>query len=508
MTSKYITTPIYYVNGLPHIGHAHTSIMGDILKRFSLMQGIPTLYSTGTDEHGQKIQQVIEQSGQQPEVFLAAQAKQFRDLFDRCNVAYDVFVRTTDSHHKTLVREILQNLYDRNLIVKKQYTGLYCIGCEQFKTEGELDAMGRCKDHLTPPQKQTETNYFFDLEKHRSWLIDWLKQSDQLIQPESYRREILGMLNEPLEDLCISRPKSRVWHGIELPFDPDFVAYVWFDALLNYVSNIGYGHSDKFDFWWSNVMHIMAKDIIKTHLIYWPIMLRAIGIDPPKFYRIHGYWVGEGGQKMSKSLGNVVDPYQIIDAISVDALRYYLAKNMGGGDAQISKDLIESTYNTDLANNIGNLHSRVLKFVFKRCEGKVPEPIEITDDDNKLGRFVADKLQHIVNTADLLTLPETIKTLLQIADRLNTHYNDVEPWKLVKDDSQRTRFLSICYTMLDCLHMYFRAFYPIIPETAEKALQSLGLAKNSYQENASFIPGTLKPGTLLGEIHNLFPRIE
>ncbi|HPQ41465.1 MAG TPA: class I tRNA ligase family protein, partial [bacterium] len=258
MAPQYITTPIYYVNGSPHIGHAHTSIMGDILKRFNLMRGDPTFYSTGTDEHGQKIQQVIEESGADAETFLAAQAKQFKDLFDRCNVAYDVFVRTTDAHHKTIVREVLQNLYDKGLIRKKEYTGLYCVGCEQFKMEAELDGEGRCRDHLTVPQKQTETNYFFGLEAHRPWLIDWLKSNDDLIRPESYRREILGMLNEPLEDLCISRPKSRVWHGIELPFDPDFVSYVWFDALLNYTSNIGMYHNPDFDMWWNNVTHIMA----------------------------------------------------------------------------------------------------------------------------------------------------------------------------------------------------------------------------------------------------------
>lgn len=509
MNSKYITTPIYYVNGSPHIGHAHTSIMGDILKRFSMMQGVSTLYSTGTDEHGQKIQQVIEQSGQSADDFLAAQAKQFRDLFDRCNVSYDIFVRTTDAGHKKLVQEVLQDLYDRGLIRKKEYTGLYCVGCEQFKTEGELDEQGRCKDHLTLPQKQTETNYFFGLEEHRQWLIDWLKGDDNLIQPESYRREILGMLTEPLEDLCISRPKSRVWHGIELPFDSDFVSYVWFDALLNYVSNIGVGHNRNFDYWWNNVTHIMAKDIIKTHIIYWPIMLKAAGLKPPKQYRIHGYWVGEGGQKMSKSLGNVVDPNEVIDHLGVDALRYYLTKGMGGNDAQISKDLIEATYNTDLANNIGNLHSRVLKFVEKRFDGKVPDAPVITDADRELQQYVAETARQIMDTVDLVTLPDAVKSILQMADRLNTHYNDAEPWKLAKDDSVRDRFLSVCYVMLDCLQMVFRVLYPIIPETAGKALVSIGVAApGNRPEKVEFAPGTLQQGSSLGPIENLFPRIQ
>lgn len=509
MAPQYITTPIYYVNGSPHIGHAHTSIMGDILKRFNLMQGDPTFYSTGTDEHGQKIQQVIEASGVEAETFLANQAKRFRDLFDRCNVAYDIFVRTTDPGHKSIVREVLQNLYDKGLIRKKEYTGLYCLGCEQFKMAAELDEQGRCRDHLVEPQKQTETNYFFGLEDHRAWLVDWLKSNDDLIRPESYRREILGMLDEPLEDLCISRPKNRVWHGIELPFDPEFVSYVWFDALLNYTSNIGMYHNPEFDVWWDNVTHIMAKDIIKTHIIYWPIMLRAAGFKPPRRYRIHGYWVGEGGQKMSKSLGNVVDPFEIIDAIGVDPLRYYLARTMGGNDAQISRDLIEAVYNTDLANNIGNLHSRVLKFIAKRCEHRVPEVAEIHADDRELQTGIADTCRELVGNVDLITLPDTVKTMLQMADRLNTYYNDCEPWKRVKDDSQRDRFLSICYVMLDCLRMFFQVLHPIIPNTANKALTSMGIAPvEGVQKAVDFTPGDLPMGIELGTIENLFPRIQ
>ncbi|MBN1296396.1 methionine--tRNA ligase [bacterium] len=509
MAYQYITTPIYYVNGSPHIGHAHTSIMGDILKRYHLMHGEPTLYSTGTDEHGQKIQQVIEASGMEAEDFLAVQAGRFQELFDRCNVSYDIFVRTTHESHKRIVQEVLQKLYREGLIRKKEYTGLYCVGCEQFKMEAELDDQGRCRDHLTVPQKQTETNYFFALEPHRQWLIDWLTADDTLIRPDNYRREILGMLTEPLDDLCISRPRSRVWHGIVLPFDPNFVSYVWFDALLNYTSNIGMYHHPDFDRWWSNVTHIMAKDIIKTHIIYWPIMLRAAGFNPPKRYRIHGYWVAEGGQKMSKSLGNVVDPSQVIDAFGVDALRYYLAKTMGGNDAQISMELIRAVYNTDLANNIGNLHSRVVKFVTKRCDNRVPAPEAVHPDDQQLQESVARTCREIVDTIDLITLPDTVKSLVHTADTMNTYYNDMEPWKRVKDPSQTDRFLSICYVMLDCLRMFFQAARPIIPESSDKALVSIGAdpvpdIPIAWQPK----PGSLVPGAPMGETDALFPRID
>ncbi|HPQ40951.1 MAG TPA: class I tRNA ligase family protein, partial [bacterium] len=256
----------------------------------------------------------------------------------------------------------------------------------------------------------------------------------------------------------------------------------------------------------------MAKDIIKTHIIYWPIMLRAAGFMPPRRYRIHGYWVAEGGQKMSKSLGNVVDPVEIIDSIGVDPLRYYLARTMGGNDAQISRELITAATNTDLANNIGNLHSRVVKFIAKRCDGRVPETVEIHAGDRALQSDIARTCREIVDHVDLINLPDTVKAILQMADRLNTYYNDCEPWKLVKDESQRERFLSICYVMLDCLRMFFQVLSPIIPESADKALISMGLNPVSTSGTGGsaleFEPGGLPMGIPLGAIENLFPRIE
>jgi len=509
MAPLYITTPIYYVNGNPHIGHAHTSIMGDILKRTGLMRGIETFYSTGTDEHGQKNQEAIEESGLDADSYLTRQSDRFKSLFDRLDVSYDFFARTTRPGHKEVVSRMLADLHSRELIYKKDYTGLYCVGCEQFKKESDLDDQGRCPDHLKPPVRQTETNYFFKISLYQDWLIDLLKQDDILIQPGFYRNEVLAMLDEPLEDLCISRPKTRVTLGIELPFDTEYVTYVWFDALINYISNIQYGENPDFDKWWDNCTHIMAKDIIKTHIIYWPIMLHAIGIKAPHRYRIHGYWVGEGGQKMAKSLGNVVEPNEVIDLVGTDGLRYYLAKSMGGTDSPISIKLITACYNTDLANNIGNLHSRVVKFVKKRCGGIIPEPVKLFDEDTKLQDEIADIARRSLDSIDLTTIPDLVSNALVIADKLNLHFNDTAPWKLVKDESQADRLNSVLYVMLDSLRLFFELLYPVIPETCTLALESLGAKPIvTSAKKHDFVPGLLVKGTELVDSKDLFPRID
>lgn len=507
MQQHYITTPIYYVNGDPHIGHAHTSIMGDILKRNNLMRGIKTLYSTGTDEHGLKNQQAIEASGLDQEQYLSAQSMKFRNLFDRLNVAYDFFARTTRPEHQTTVRKVLENLWQQGHIYKKDYTGLYCVGCEQFKKISDLDEKGHCPDHQKAPVQQSETNYFFRLSLFQDWLIGWLKLDPMRVQPEFYRDEVLSMLTDPLDDLCISRPKSRVRLGIELPFDPDYVTYVWFDALINYISNIDYGTSDSFTETWSKVIHLMAKDIIKTHIIYWPIMLRAIGVEPPWRFRIHGYWVGEGGQKMSKSLGNVVDPNAVVEVVGVDALRYYLARTMGTTDSQISEALVIACYNTDLANNIGNLHSRVVKFATKLTGSTVPTPLQLHPDDREIQEWTARKATSLQEKLDLMTIPDLAHGLVEIADRLNVHFNNTAPWQLAKQQDGLIRVTSILYAMLDSIRILFELAYPIMPTTANLALQSLGAAIITHDAIVhTFEPGRLTSGISFGPMTTLFPR--
>lgn len=316
----YITTPIYYVNGAPHVGHAHTSVMGDILKREYRMQNKNVFFTTGVDEHGQKNQKAIEKSGCSAQEYLDNRCAEFRSLADKLNVKYDYFVRTSNESHKKAVQYVLNEVNHKGLIISKEYEGLYCVGCEMYKTQSDLDENGCCPDHQIKPILMKENNYFFKLSEYQEWLIDYIKTHPEWIQPTHYANEILHLLEEPLPDLCISRTKERCNLGVELPFDSNYVAYVWFDALINYISSIGYPEKQlNFDKYWGNSVHLMAKDIIKTHCIYWPIMLKAIGLEPQNRNYIHGYWTGEGGIKMSKTIGNVVDPFEIIEEYGADA---------------------------------------------------------------------------------------------------------------------------------------------------------------------------------------------
>jgi methionyl-tRNA synthetase len=361
MSELYLTTPIYYVNGDPHIGNAHTGIMADILKRAAQMRGVDVFLTTGTDEHGQKNEEAVEHSGLQVGEYLERQSGRFKALFDSLQITYDMFVRTTSPRHMDGVRIFEQMLYDSNLLVKKKYHGTYCSGCEQFKKTSDLDGNGRCIEHPSLVSEELdETNYFLPIEPFRQWLVDWIETHPLWVQPERYRNELRQMLQTPLDDLCISRPRTRVRLGIELPFDHDYVTYVWFDALINYITNVGWP-DQKYAKWWSCARHLIGKDILKTHCIYWPIMLKSIGVEPPAAVAVHAYWLGAGGLKMSKTLGNVVDPNEVVQILGADALRFYLAKNMRSTcDTQIALPLIIRTYNADLANKVGNTLSRLV----------------------------------------------------------------------------------------------------------------------------------------------------
>jgi len=301
---SYITTPIYYVNGAPHIGHAYTSIVADILKRNRQAQGVEMLLSTGVDEHGQKNQEAAADLGMEISAYLDMRCAEFREVFDKFDVQYDYFVRTSRDGHKQAVADMEQSIFDKDLIVKHAYTGIYCKGCEEFKKESDLTEDGQCPLHPTMKVEQTdETNYFLKMEPFRERLLKHIEDDPDFVTPPAFRTELKQMLSEPLEDLCISRPKSRVTLGVELPFDTDFVTYVWFDALANYLTNIDWPNGD-YAGWWADVEHLIGKDILKPHGVYWPIMLMAAGLPLPKRLSVHSHWTGAGGVKMSKSIGN------------------------------------------------------------------------------------------------------------------------------------------------------------------------------------------------------------
>jgi methionyl-tRNA synthetase len=332
----YITTPIYYVNAEPHLGHAYTTIVADVLNRFHRLLGEESYFLTGTDEHGDKIVTAAEKAGQSTGQYVEKMSRLFQNLWPKLRISNDQFIRTTDPAHQETVKYILMKVKERGDIYFSDYTGLYCLGCERFYTEREL-VDGKCPDHQTEPVQISEANYFFRMSKYQSWLIDYINANPQFIRPERFRNEVLSFLKDPLDDLCISRPKTRLQWGITLPFDENYVTYVWFDALINYVSALGYPGGALYEKFWPVAQHLVAKDILKPHGIYWPCMLKSAGIEPYQHLNVHGYWnVNQG--KMSKSIGNVVKPLALVDVYGLDVFRYFLIREMVFGlDSEFMK---------------------------------------------------------------------------------------------------------------------------------------------------------------------------
>ena len=501
----YITTPIYYVNGDPHIGHAHTSLMGDMLKRSYMMNGYDVFYTTGVDEHGQKNQSAIEASGLSTGDYLDRQSKIFCDLFDLLNVGYDAFVRTTEDKHKRAVQHILALVNDKGLITKKEYEGLYCIGCEMFKLKADLNEDGLCADHQTKPVLMKESNYFFSLSTFQDWLIDHIKSNPDWIQPRHYCNEILNLLKEPLPDLCISRPKERCSLGIDLPFDGDYVAYVWFDALINYISSLGYPDEDtSFHEYWDTCTHLMAKDILKTHCIYWPIMLKSIGLEPQHRSYIHGYWTGEGGIKMSKTIGNVVDPHSVIEMFGVDPFRYFLARTMGENESSISYDLIKGCYNSELTNTISNGLYRTMTLASKEFSGVYPEVQKFREDDEVFLSSVAEEARNVSSEPPSLgQINSRARKTFEIGKMINLHFDKSAPWILVKAED-RNDFNSCILSCIEALRLMAEVAYPIIPDSSEKILKSLGIS--ARWSNYEVIPRLIKAGDSFDPPFVLFQR--
>src|SRR5690606_31322064 len=374
----YATTPIYYVNAVPHIGHAYTTILVDVVTRFHRLKGDDTFFLTGTDEHGENIQRAAEAHGKTPQEYVDEVSGKFKATWDRLGIRYDDFIRTTEPRHQQVVQEVLQRVYDAGDIVYGEYAGLYCVKCERYYTDKEL-VDGKCPQHEIAPEHRTEANYFFRMEKYRSWLRDLLHEQPDLIRPERYRNEVLAMLREPIGDLSISRPRARVPWGIPLPWDDEHVTYVWFDALINYYSAlVDRGAVERY---WPHVEHFIAKDILKPHGLFWPIMLKAAGIPVYKHLNVHGYWLYDE-RKMSKSLGNVVRPLDLMKKYGNDAFRYFLVRDMTYGlDAGFTEPAIAERINADLANDLGNLLNRTLGMLGRYRDGVVPAAVDMEPID-------------------------------------------------------------------------------------------------------------------------------
>ncbi|MBN2341937.1 MAG: methionine--tRNA ligase, partial [Deltaproteobacteria bacterium] len=512
MTRKiYFTTPIYYVNAEPHIGHLYTTALADMLKRYYQLAGNNAYFQTGTDEHGEKIVQAADKLGITPKQFCDNISGKFRDAWDNININYDDFIRTTDARHKTYVQDILTRVQEAGDIYFDEYTGKYCVGCERYLTDTEL-VDGKCPDHQTAPKEVKEANYFFKMGKYQQQLIQHIEENPDWIRPERFKNEVLSFLKSPLEDLCISRPKTRLEWGIELPFDNKYVTYVWFDALLNYVSGLKETSNGKnlFDEYWQGCNHLIAKDILKTHAIYWPTMLMSAGIPLFNQLDVHGYWM-IGESKMSKSLGNVIRPLSFDAAFGIENLRYFLFKEMKfGADSSFTYDLFVERYNSDLANGLGNLLARNAGLVAKNF-GAIPAATDLTEAEKEL----ADKAQKVVDAYrqnfESRQFAKSIEDVCGLISETDKYITLMEPWKMAKDENRKNELARVLRSGLEICRIAAVLLSPVMPKKCTEILAYLGETRPldgsvSIEELAAF--GAIAEGIEISKPPRFFPRID
>lgn len=502
MSKFYVTTPIYYASAAPHLGTAYTTILADTIARQRRLAGDDVHFLTGTDEHGDKIEEAARKRGLSPQAFVDETSQRYKSLWAELSITHTDFIRTSEERHRQAVRDVLARLHQDGHFYKAAYEGWFCTPCERFWTEKEI-VDGLCPDCRRAVQKLVEENYFFRMGRHQAWLLDHIKRHPEFIQPELRRNEVLGFLSKPLGDLCISRPKSRVGWGIPLPFDAEYVTYVWFDALLNYITAIGYPFEmRRFQRWWPADLHLIGKDIVTPHCVYWPTMLAALDLPLPRTILAHGFWL-VGGEKMSKSKGNVVDPMQILARHGADLFRFYLVREMSPGqDASFTEERFKTIVNADLANNLGNLFSRALTMIEKYAGGKAPpRPAGMSP----LARAVAEDL--LPKLPELLRKDrpeETVALLLAHGDRANRFIEERKPWELAKK-GEADLLGATLYDLAEFLRILAAAAEPYLPKTV--LLMREAFAAGSVPADP-FRWGLLEPGQPLRKGAVLFPRME
>jgi methionyl-tRNA synthetase len=501
----YLTTPIYYPNAEPHLGTAYTTTVADTLARYHRLAGEESLFITGTDEHGEKIAASAAEQGLSAQAFVDGMAERFREKWEALGLRPARFLRTTDPAHVAAVRTLWGELHARGEIEFRDYEGLYCVGCEEFKTEREL-VDGRCPLHpARAPERRRESNYFFRMSRHFDWLLGELAAHPERIQPERYRNEVLAMLRDGgLGDMCISRPRERLAWGIPLPFDEGFVAYVWADALVTYLTGAGYPSDPAWTRRWSGAHHLIGKEILKFHGILWPIMLHVAGIPLYRELRVHGFWLF-GGQKISKSATNVFEALGLKDRYGFEALRYFMLREMSFGiDAEFSEEALVRRLNADLANDLGNLLSRTTRMVERYFDGAVPEPAQASP----LAGVAARVAREVDAQIREFSTQRALAALWELVGAANKHIDSEKPWELAREPAARPRLASMLYGTLESLRVIAVLLAAFLPETSAKILAQVGNAAPTEPLSAALRWGQLARGASTRKGDALFPRIE
>lgn len=513
----YLTTPIYYASGDPHLGHAYTTILGDAIARYNRQAGRSVMFLTGTDEHGQKIQEEANRRGVEPQQLADTMALVFQAAWTDLGISLDRFIRTTDADHVSVVRAVYERLWDKGDIYEGKYEGWYCVHEERYWTEKDLGPDHTCPDCGRPVQVIDEKNYFFRMSRYQDALIQHIEANPDWITPKSRRNEVLGFLAGPLSDLSVSRPKSRVAWGIELPFDPEHVAYVWVDALLNYVTASGVldpdagpnqagfeeGHGGR----WPADLHLIGKDILTTHCVYWPTLLMACGLDLPRRVLAHGWWV-VADTKMSKSLGNVVDPLELKGRFGTDAVRWYLLREMPtGSDASYTPERFLTRY-SELSNVLGNLVHRVTSMILKYREGRVPGgggDAESGDGTETLARATEEALVSYRSNMESLRLHDALAAAMELARTANSFIEEQEPWALARDPSKAAQLDQTLHALVRCLTVIAAMLLPVMPERMNRLIERLGLQDVPTLADAQSVPIN---GKHVEKGDALFPRVD
>ena len=503
----YITTAIAYTSRKPHIGNSYEIVLTDTLARYKRLQGYDVFFLTGTDEHGQKIEEYAEAAGVTPKEYVDKVSGEIKAICDLLNTTYDKFIRTTDDYHEKAVQKIFRKLYDKGDIYKSEYEGLYCTPCESFWTEAQL-VDGKCPDCGREVKPAKEEAYFFKLSKYQKQLEEYIESNPNFIYPESRKKEMLNNFIKPgLQDLCVSRSSFK-W-GIPVDFDDKHVIYVWIDALSNSITALGYdpdGSGELYKKYWPADVHIIGKDIVRFHTIYWPIMLMALGEPLPK--QVFGHpWLLFGTDKMSKSRGNVIYADDLVELFGVDAVRYYLLSEMPyTSDGSITYETMIERFNSDLANTLGNLVNRTIAMTNKYFGGVIQAPSEAEDVDGELKDTAINTVKKVDELLSTYRVSDALEAIFSLAKRSNKYIDETMPWALAKDESKKERLGTVLYNLLESIRFISVLISPFMPETAEKIMQQMNCSVNSYDSLSSF--GALEAGTSVGEAKPLFGRID